>query len=692
MRKFMLILLAFLLTAAMVCTLAACNDDPTEPPHTHDYGTLIPETPADCGTNGTRAHYKCDGCNKLFVDDNGEKKEVLESELVIPATGQHDYADQSYVSGGASGHHQLCKVCGTPNTDVPHADFTYTPVAGQRQHTKKCGVCNYEVTENCTVEDNECTLCHADYTPVVGGDETITVHFHPTEWWNADELKLYVWYGSGDGTVYLLGAFPGTSGFQADATNAGWYTYTFQVPQGHRGTDLYLIVNDKVSTGEDTYDGVQTGNIAVTATELWIAGIVNTEQFYATSQEAEAAEADIPGKDEWIIVGSFADANWQNPATNLKYVFKQADGYKLTFEFAAGAAFKVTKNGSWDNAIGYDSMTYTAEDTVTGDTSKLFTQGQENDYNNIIINYACTLEITLTPSTSAIAIKIVEATGLPEIDDTNVTKYYLVGEYNGKRAWDDDSGDALTYDSDTQTYSITVSFKVGDQWKVKKESAKPKPTNDPSWDYGINAGDMATKFTFNYGSITQPSKPLFEGSDNITVNHNCTVTITYKPSNDTTVITVTALTENKESYTYTFYFYAGSSRSKMQIHAWSNEPTGAPQFGTDWNGSEMENVSGYWWKWSITSSVNWDGKEFSVIFHIGDTKIQWLNTTENKVSHDTKVYLAREMYFIDTDYTQWFESAEAAGHPMTVAAVAPVQVATVPQSIRKSYLDYALAA
>lgn len=823
MKKFLLILLAFLLTAAMVCTLAACDDDPAE--HTHDYGTLIPETPADCGTNGRKAHYECNGCDKLFVDDNGEKKEVSASELVIPATGQHDYAGQPFVSGGASGHHQLCKVCGTPNADVAHDSFTYTPVSGQRQHTKKCGVCNYEVTENCTVEGNECTLCHADYTPVVGNDETITVHFHPTEWWNAAQLKLYAWYGDGQSTVYPLGAFPGGADFQADTDNTGWYTYTFQVPEGHRGTDLYIIVNDKVSTVEDTYDGVQTGNINVTATELWVAGIVNTEQFYTSPQDATAAEANVPGKDawivvgsfttpgwqnpastkdnvfvdnkvtvqlaanaefkvakngswadettfgygrytvskdaavsgdisgllvegknekdepngnivvkyactleitldtannehplsivvkeatglpaetdapdsnEWIVLGSFTDTQWQNPTQSWDYVLKQADGYKLTLQFAAKDQFKITKNdGTWAGAVtfGFDSMTYTFVEEVTGDTSKLFTKGQDNDYNNIIVNYACKLEITFTPSTGAIAIKILEAPELPEIDDTKVTKYYLVGEYNGKRAWDDASGDALTYDSATQTYSITVSFKVGDQWKVKRETVNP--TADDSWDYGINGGDMATKFTFNYGSITQPSKPLFEGSDNITVNHNCTVTITYKPSNDTTVITVTALTENKESYTYTFYFYAGSSRSKMQIHAWSNEPTGAPQFGTDWNGSEMDNVSGYWWKWSITSSVNWDGKEFSVIFHVGDTKIQWLNSDETKnglSNHPTKVYLAREMYFTNTDYTQWFESAEEAGHPMTVAAVAPVQVATVPQSISKSYLDYALAA
>lgn len=427
MKKFLLILLAFLLTAAMVCTLAACDDDPAE--HTHDYGTLIPETPADCGTNGTKAHYECDGCDKLFVDDNGEKKEVSASELVIPATGQHDYEGQPFVSGGASGHHQLCKVCGTPNADVAHDSFTYTQVSGQRQHTKKCGVCNYEVTENCTVEGNECTLCHADYTPVVGNDETITVHFHPTEWWNAAQLKLYAWYGDGQSTVYPLGAFPGGADFQADTENTGWYTYTFQVPEGHRGTDLYLIVNDKVSTGEDTYDGVQTGNIKVTATELWIAGIVNTEQFYTSPQDATAAEANVPGKDAWIVVGSFTTPGWQNPASTKDNVFVDN---KVTVQLAANDEFKVAKNGSWadETTFGYGRYTVSKDAAVSGDISGLLVEGKNADETpngNIVVKYACTLEITLDTANSEHPLSIVvkEATGLPaEQQQEDITVHF----------------------------------------------------------------------------------------------------------------------------------------------------------------------------------------------------------------------------------------------------------------------------
>ena len=54
----------------------------------HEYGDLIPETPASCETDGQKAHYQCSVCNKYF-DKN--KEEVSLSALVLAAG--HVYGD-----------------------------------------------------------------------------------------------------------------------------------------------------------------------------------------------------------------------------------------------------------------------------------------------------------------------------------------------------------------------------------------------------------------------------------------------------------------------------------------------------------------------------------------------------------------------------------------------------------------------
>ena len=53
----------------------------------HIYGDLIPEVPATADKTGTKKHYKCSVCGKLF-DEN--KNEVTAADLVIPKIGTHN--------------------------------------------------------------------------------------------------------------------------------------------------------------------------------------------------------------------------------------------------------------------------------------------------------------------------------------------------------------------------------------------------------------------------------------------------------------------------------------------------------------------------------------------------------------------------------------------------------------------------
>lgn len=52
----------------------------------HTYGDLIPEVPATTDKTGTKKHYKCSVCGKLFDES---KNEVTAADLVIPMIGTH---------------------------------------------------------------------------------------------------------------------------------------------------------------------------------------------------------------------------------------------------------------------------------------------------------------------------------------------------------------------------------------------------------------------------------------------------------------------------------------------------------------------------------------------------------------------------------------------------------------------------
>ncbi len=109
----------------------------------HQYGDLIPEVPAVHGqteaecVNGTKAHYKCSACQKLF-DEN--KVETDEAGLVIPAKVEHTATSDEWTTNAT----QHWKVCGC-GVKMNVADHT----GGEATCTEKakCEVCGVEYGE-----------------------------------------------------------------------------------------------------------------------------------------------------------------------------------------------------------------------------------------------------------------------------------------------------------------------------------------------------------------------------------------------------------------------------------------------------------------------------------------------------------------------------------------------------------------
>ena len=83
-------------------------------PAAHEYGALIPEKPATCAERGTRAHYECRSCGRLFDE---HKRETTAAALEIPVDNTaHEYGGwikevpAGTDANGTKGHKD-CLIC-----------------------------------------------------------------------------------------------------------------------------------------------------------------------------------------------------------------------------------------------------------------------------------------------------------------------------------------------------------------------------------------------------------------------------------------------------------------------------------------------------------------------------------------------------------------------------------------------------
>ena len=219
----------------------------------HTYGELIAEVSATCTDVGTKAHYKCSVCHKLFVDGESGKVEVSAEKLVIPTTEHTVVVDEAVEptcteTGLTEGSH--CSVCGTvlvAQQVIPATGHTVVTDEG------KAPTC----TETGLTEGSHCSVCNEvlvsqevipatghTYDAVTTGNNVCTV-CHQHEITQAEIVeKLYALEsGKALGGTYLLTGIV----TNVDGTNATIiveekeiYLYSFQ------STDAFLV-GDSVS-------------------------------------------------------------------------------------------------------------------------------------------------------------------------------------------------------------------------------------------------------------------------------------------------------------------------------------------------------------------------------------------------------------------------------------------------------------
>lgn len=120
--------------------------------------TKVDEVPATCTENGTKAHWKCSECGKLFSDADG-KNETSEADLVLNAKS-HDFSVKTVSE----------KTLRTPATYTEKATYWYT-----------CSLCG-ELSDSLYFEDGE-ALSHeikADDTWTKGSETGLKISVDDT--------------------------------------------------------------------------------------------------------------------------------------------------------------------------------------------------------------------------------------------------------------------------------------------------------------------------------------------------------------------------------------------------------------------------------------------------------------------------------------------------------------------------------
>ena len=82
MRKRSMLVTLMICMLVSLCALVACGNT-SKPKHSHKY-IEVDEVASTCVTPGTKAHYKCEGCDKLFVKNGDKYEETTADELALP--------------------------------------------------------------------------------------------------------------------------------------------------------------------------------------------------------------------------------------------------------------------------------------------------------------------------------------------------------------------------------------------------------------------------------------------------------------------------------------------------------------------------------------------------------------------------------------------------------------------------------
>ena len=367
----------------------------------HAYGDLIPEVPATCVKDGMKAHYKCSSCGKLFDTDKHWVME--ETNLVIPATGEHDW---EIIKGadGSSTHTLKCKSC-NKTVDEVHADrpgdesktwesdkdnhwhvYGCGTIMNKAAHTWDEGVVTKEAT--CTEPGEKtftCNVCHATKT------EPINATGHKYEW-KHDETNhwqecsvchdiidkaehTYASHKCEDtatctkaecGYVKPAGQHSWDEGkvtVPATCTTDGVKTFTCKVCSETKTEPIkaagHTVVEDVAKEPTCTETGLTAGKHCSVCNEVLEAQTVIPAKGHSmTKTEAKAATCTEAGNSEYYTCDNcgkfFSDADGKNEIAKDSWVIK-ALGHDFTGAWvntdAAGHYHKCTRCDATDTVV-----------------------------------------------------------------------------------------------------------------------------------------------------------------------------------------------------------------------------------------------------------------------------------------------------------------------------------------------------
>lgn len=398
-----------------------------------------------------------------------------------------------------------------------------------------------------------------EYAPVTGeegGYTLVGIIGNVQDWGDSDGMNLThpEWALEQDeteGWIYRIEGVQllGSDSFKVKTTEAAWDEGKIKIGYD-RVNDISLdagveeaLLKDHALVDELFYgsdDGAAGQNINVSQ---WVASAtvnvvlnIRTKKIDIVVTAIEVLD-ELP-KTEWILVGGFAEDEWAASTQNKALIFTDnEDGtYTITYEFKDSTKWRIKTNvASWGDSLGYTNIDkITKTESVTEEVpADLFTAA--TDDNNIVVNYDCTLKLTINMATSKVDVEVQAITiPAPETIYWESAGYVIVGGFTDAN-WvkPAQSGSKYLFTQDTNNQNIGTW--TGD---IPKDTSFKVATNIAGWTGRINIG-WGTSATFVNGE-GQPVTGLFmqEGMDNICTAAKCNVTITLDVAAKTIVVVV----------------------------------------------------------------------------------------------------------------------------------------------------------
>ena len=579
----------------------ALGTETVEPTGQHDFTDveLIQEVPATCTDEGTKAHKACTKCG-LFCDEDGKLiGEGKEEDLVIPAG------------------HKLDGIV------VPEQAATCT-ADGVKAHQQCTGCEKYFDEDGNMIGDGE------EEDLAIPSSGHVLDYDNITWAWPATESALDVEEG--------INASVGCENCSEKIT-----------------VKATVVVTD---SKEADYE--QAGFAKYTAT------ITDEDESEYTSEKQYTRPRLDDGRpsETYILVGQTSDANqfWDD-ATGKRFAWDH-DSLSLKLDgitFEVGGKWKMKKVGfSWDDWQFNGSNTV----NINWGSNEQPGEGKPGLFSgtdDIMVNYACTLNFSFNHKTKVVTVEVVEI----DIPADVVQYTYTFHVYCANST----IGNGLQF----QIWGALAQSDWGGGGKVKAEGSE-----HPNW-YSftielmapvtgevcviIHAGD--TKYVTFGESTTDGStytmKQVTVAPDMYFIYNMASTYSSYAEAEAVANATVT--------YSYTFHVYCNNASvaNGLQFHVWGViNPT-------SWTSGQVIAEPGKtgWYAYTYESTSQVSGK-VKIIIHKGETKYVSFGETGANKSTMTEVTLATDMYF-NYQVAQVYDSYEAA-QTASISLSTPVAV------------------